>query len=353
VTASTADYNPDSATHRKVRVTLPNGVRPKLQVLQATATCDYGGRPPVIPTPKINPSSEWLDAWAGYELDLKSLGRSPHTVYARKCQVLILARHATAEGLSPEHVTKQWLRHYLLAQQAERIGNGYCTIYENLRQFWLWFAREYEVTCPIEGISRPKLKETQTPVLEPEQIAAILARCSARTYPAIRDRATVLVLLQSGMRRAELSALNWADLDMHEGTATVRHGKGDKFRVTTFSDDAHQALWRLLRAARKLGMAGPDDPVFLSVNTKPKRLTPDGIGWRITELGRRAGIPDVAPHQLRHSWAHYSLEAGIQEHDLMHLGGWTTTKQLGRYGKAKARERAIAAGKKFAVKAGL
>jgi site-specific recombinase XerD len=163
----------------------------------------------------------------------------------------------------------------------------------------------------------------------------------------------VLVLLQSGMPRAELSALNWSDLDMHEGTATVRHGKGDKFRVTTFSDDAHQALWRLLRAARKLAMAEPDCPVFLSASTKPKRLTPDGIGWRITELGRRAGIRDLAPHQLRHSWAHYSLEAGIQEHNLMHLGGRTTTKQLGRYGKAKARERAIAAGQRFAVKAGL
>jgi hypothetical protein len=53
----------------------------------------------VVPTPSTDPTPEWLDAWAGYELDLKSLGRSPHTVYQRKCQIRILACHAVAAGL--------------------------------------------------------------------------------------------------------------------------------------------------------------------------------------------------------------------------------------------------------------
>lgn len=55
---------------------------------------DGGGRPPVIPTPDIKPSAEWLDAWQGYELELLMLGRSRHTAYQRKSQVLVIARHA-------------------------------------------------------------------------------------------------------------------------------------------------------------------------------------------------------------------------------------------------------------------
>jgi hypothetical protein len=68
-----------------------------------------GGRPLVVPTPKIDPSPEWLDAWKGYELELKMLRRSPHTIYQRKCQVSILARHAGADGLGPAEITKMWM----------------------------------------------------------------------------------------------------------------------------------------------------------------------------------------------------------------------------------------------------
>jgi hypothetical protein len=70
---------------------------------------DGGGRPPVIPTPDIQPSPEWLDAWMGCELELMMLGRSKHTAYQRKSQVLVLARHAGADGLGPAEITKMWM----------------------------------------------------------------------------------------------------------------------------------------------------------------------------------------------------------------------------------------------------
>jgi integrase len=62
----------------------------------------------------------------------------------------------------------------------------------------------------------------------------------------------------------------------------------------------------------------------------------------------RSGV-QVRPHMLRHAWAHYSLEGGMREHDIMKLAGWTNSAMLKRYGAALAQERAIAAGRSHQV----
>jgi integrase len=159
------------------------------------------------------------------------LSRSKLTIYQRKCTVYVMARFATSQGLAPADVTRQWMTKYLLDQKADRKGNGFSTVYENLRQFWLWFGREQklsglsEYVHPMTGIVRPTLVATEVPVLEADQIKAIMAACFGTTYDAVRDRTIVLVLYQTGLRRAELSALNWSDFDQVNGTLQVQHGK--------------------------------------------------------------------------------------------------------------------------------
>jgi len=102
----------------------------------------------------------------------------------------------------------------------------------------------------MDKIPRPKpTEEAVAPVLDAAQISALARACSGTSYPALRDLAMVVVLLQTGLLRAELSALNWGDLDLREGLLTVRHGKGGKFRQAPLNPHSHQALLRLNRAA--------------------------------------------------------------------------------------------------------
>jgi integrase len=52
---------------------------------------------------------------------------------------------------------------------------------------------------------------------------------------------------------------------------------------------------------------------------------------------------------FRHSWAHYSLAAGVGESNLMQLAGWSSADMLRRYGAVLAQERAIAAARAVQV----
>jgi integrase len=119
-----------------------------------------------------------------------------------------MAKHAIHDGLDdPSQITRQWLQGYLNRQRKDRQGNGYTSVYQDIRAFWVhWVAEETE--CDGTG-----------------QISSLLAQCSGRDFQDLRDRAIILVLLASGLRRFELAALDMTDLDVNARTITVRHGK--------------------------------------------------------------------------------------------------------------------------------
>jgi integrase len=59
--------------------------------------------------------------------------------------------------------------------------------------------------------------------------------------------------------------------------------------------------------------------------------------------GDAAGIQAMHAHLLRHAWAHYSLDSGVGDSNVITLAGWTSGRQLSRYGRALAVQRATAA----------
>ena len=55
---------------------------------------------------------------------------------------------------------------------------------------------------------------------------------------------------------------------------------------------------------------------------KRGRLTETGVEHAVKRRGRAAGLPDIHPHQFRHTYAHQWLAAGGTEGGLMRLAGW-------------------------------
>jgi site-specific recombinase XerD len=93
---------------------------------------------------------------------------------------------------------------------------------------------------------RPPTVDFTPPVLSVDEARRLLAVCEGKSFLARREMAMLRLLLDTGIRRAELAALTIADVDINDGVATV-FGKGRRVRIVPFGRKTGQALDRYLR----------------------------------------------------------------------------------------------------------
>jgi len=180
------------------------------------------GRQPVLPTPSAEMSATWAEASEGFELNLRAHDRARGTISNRRCSFRIMARHATYAGLDPETVTDKWMTKYLIDQREDRRGNGFTSLFEDLRGFWLWWTAESGKPNPMADFPRPRTVIEQTHVLTPNELNDILATSAGRDFQDLRNRAMLLTFMDSGLRRFELAALDLDDVDLK---GEVRQGR--------------------------------------------------------------------------------------------------------------------------------
>jgi integrase/recombinase XerD len=155
---------------------------------------------------------------------------------------------------------------------------------------------------------------------------------------ALRDRALLELLYGTGARISEAVGLDVDDLELSSGLAAVQptirlRGKGDKERlvpVGTFAREAIDAY--LVRARPALALASgrgqPSPALFL--NARGGRLTRQGAWMALRAAAGRAGLDEVSPHVLRHSFATHLLDGGADVRVVQELLGHAsvTTTQV-------------------------
>jgi len=148
-----------------------------------------------------------------------------------------------------------------------------------------------------------------------------------------RDEALIRLMFETGMRAGEAVALEVNDLDLAEGVAIVRRGKGGKGRTVPFGPDAALALDRYVRLRRAHRLT---EASALWLGDRGKRFSYDALHKSLRERADAAGVQGFHPHRLRHTAAHRWLAAGGSEGGLMAVAGWTRPDMLMRYTKAQA-----------------
>jgi site-specific recombinase XerD len=291
------------------------------------------------------------DAIASYRTHLRARGLRDQTVdrlyvpRLRKLGAFVRERgmpHNVA-AITREHL-EAWIDH-LQHDAVGRSGVGQkpATVsiaYRTMRPFWRWLVAEDEIKrSPMENMRPPRVDEEAPPVLRPEQLDALLKTCDRPGLEARRDKALILLLSSTGMRRGEVAGLTVEDVDreldvIHLRPETTKSRRG---RAVPFDRSTAKALDRYLRIRRQHPYA---DSGWLWLG-KRGRLSDSGILQMVERRGRLAGIVGLHPHLFRHSFAHNMLAAGMQEGDVALIAGWQDRQMLARYGRSAAAERAI------------
>ena len=191
-----------------------------------------------------------------------------------------------------------------------------------LRSFYRFLReRKGAAANPLLDVSLPK-REKRLPVfLTAAQIDALL-RAPHETEPEKqapswmpwRDAAILELFYSSGLRLAELGALDVRDIDPFNETVRVL-GKGSKERIVPVGEPALEAIQQYRRRARV-----ESGPLFIS--KLRKRLGPGSIWTLVKKYLRLAQIPvPASPHKLRHSFATHLLDAGADLRSVQSLLG--------------------------------
>jgi integrase/recombinase XerD len=192
----------------------------------------------------------------------------------------------------------------------------------------------------------PNKRHEQRPIdfLNREEIDALLAAPNLSTWRGRRDRALLLVAVQTGLRVSELIGLNCQDVVLGTGAHVCCLGKGRKQRCTPLRPETTKMLDAWLRERHGL----PGDPLFPSI--RRDRLSRDAVEHLITKYTHLAAQTcaslkgkRVSPHVCRHSAAmdllHHGVDRSVIALWLGHESAETTQMYL--HADMRLKERAL------------
>ena len=278
---------------------------------------------------------------------LKAKRRSERTIYLYLRAADRFVDWLTAEDrpTEVETITTRTFEAYLV-DLAEQVGSSTVAMnYRSLRALWSWLELEDEITAnPFRKLREPSVTEKPVPVIDEDDLAALIDVTAGKGFEERRDRAVIRLFIDTGIRLGEMTGITVDDIDLDGMQVVHVHGKGDRGRAVPIGDKTAEELGRYLRSRRSHPQADRTDGLWLGLKGQ---LTDSGINQIIKRRAGQAGVDGLHAHRFRHTFAHQWLSAGGQESDLQRVAGWKSESMIRRYGASAADERARDAHRRF------
>ena len=301
----------------------------------------------------------------GFVLTKQTEGKSPRTVEFYSENLKRFLWYSVKQEWSDDiRIITEWnIREFLgyVGSQEKRwgvSGNGsetskrkasFTTIHHYfvvLANFFGWAVREGFLDLdPTSTIKMAKPKEKVIKPYSQDELLRMLSVCEMdyegnAKFLGSRNKAVILVLLDSGVRLSELQGMTLEDINTSNGNIKVL-GKGNKERIVRIGKVAQKAVWRYL-------MYRPENRSNkLWLNEEGKPLNSVGIQslvQRLKERGKVGGSGSV--HRFRHTFALNFLRADKNVFNLQYLLGHSQLEMVKRYTATLGMEDALKAHEK-------
>jgi len=276
----------------------------------------------------LSPADELAGASDAFfdRCDGKCLSDGTKRFYRDKllCFTRYLERENVAEPLSG--LTARHIRHFIKTEAARTSLATAKQCFVTLRAFFSFLVKDGRLeSSPVKDMEAPKVPIRVIAPLTEEQVMKLLQTCGNDFYGA-RDKAIMLMLLDCGLRAAELCGLSLDNCDLAGGLLLVM-GKGRKEREVPIGATARLAVKEYLR--RRAGV----ESNALFVSHYGEGLTYSGLAQLLRRRAKAAGLPlrIAHPHVWRHTAALFYLRAGGDALALQRLLGHASLDMTRRY----------------------
>lgn len=194
-----------------------------------------------------------------------------------------------------------------------------------LRTFFQFLVREGVIELnPAKLVSTPRLEKKLPQHLSIEEAIKFIETPDTETDLGKRDRAMLELMYATGVRVSELTKMDLSDVDFKNKLIRVT-GKRRKERIVPFGDPASEAVKTYLGARDRFlnnAAVSEREPEAVFLNYQGTRITTRSVGRMVEKYIRIcAGMHDISPHALRHSFATHLLDSGADLRDIQELLG--------------------------------
>lgn len=250
----------------------------------------------------------WLERYQRHLVSERRL--SPLTCKHYRRELDGLAHWCRQQGINDwSDIDGQSLRRFVAAGHRRGLsGRSLQRRLSAIRSFYAFLLREGACRLdPASEIPLPKSPRRLPETLDPDQTARLLdLGPNSSDALDLRDAALFELVYSSGLRLAEVAALDLEAVDAASGVIEVT-GKGARTRIVPVG---RIALARLKSWLQVRGLIARGDETALFVSRRGGRLSHRSIQARLDRLARRAGLEQhVHPHMLRHAFASHLLES--------------------------------------------
>jgi integrase/recombinase XerD len=242
---------------------------------------------------------------------------SPDSIAAYRGDLLKMFCWIDKRGLDCVSVSFESLAAFIRDLESVLANSTVIRIVSAVKSFYEYLVIDrYLVESPARFLARPVKDEVDLGYLTAEEMELLLEQ-PGYNFEGCRDRAILQLFYSTGLRVSELAGLTYADVDLDERILKC-FGKGGKARMMPIG---REAITEIETYQASMEEAGIEAPEALFITRKGKKLNRQYIYELVAKYADQAGLLNVTPHTLRHTYATELLAGGADVRDVQILLG--------------------------------